>query len=322
MARLFLSYSREDRHLIEPLARLLELAGHGVWWDRRIAGGSDFSAEIARELGASDVVLVAWSTTSVTSHWVKDEAAEGRDAGRLVPLLLDRAMPPLGFRQIQAIDLSDWRGNTKPAAFDELLRAIDLIASSRDRSVAAAPVQRPPGVAIAPPATARRSRAGPVLIGAALLIGAAGATALLLQKSGGDDEVPPAAAAEPAATISAPAHASADETGGSPNIDGRWSLSWDLGGTPYRGVLVANGRTARIDLDADTSFGRQSVRQECSIAGSGSIRVTCHEVQVLSGPAGYMPDSFTLERVDSRTLRGELSDPLGLLSAPVTAVRQ
>jgi hypothetical protein len=87
-------------------------------------------------------------------------------------------------------------------------------------------------------------------------------------------------------------------------------------------VLVASGRTARIDLDADTSMGRQSVREECSIAGTGSIRVTCHEVQVVSGPPGYMPDSFTLQRVDSRTLRGELSDPLGLLSAPVTAERQ
>jgi hypothetical protein len=35
-----------------------------------------------------------------------------------------------------------------------------------------------------------------------------------------------------------------------------------------------------------------------------------------------MPDSFTLERVDSRTLRGTLTDPMGILSAPVTAQRE
>ena len=322
MARLFLSYSREDRHLIEPLARLLELAGHGVWWDRRIAGGSDYSAEIARELGASDVVVVAWSTTSVTSHWVKDEAAEGRDAGRLVPLLLDRSMPPLGFRQIQAIDLSDWQGDGKPAAFEELLRAIDLLASSRDRPVGAAPIHRPSEAAIVAPATHRKSRTAVILLGAALLIGGAAAATIVLRNSDDHEEAPARAAAEPAATVSAPASAPADETVGNPAIDGRWTLSWDLAGTPYRGVLVANGRTARIDLDVDTSMGRQSVRQNCSLAGSTSIRVTCHEVEVVSGPAGYMPDSFTLERVDPRTLRGELSDPLGLLSAPVTAERQ
>ena len=323
MARLFLSYSREDRHLIEPLARLLERAGHGVWWDRRIAGGSDFSAEIARELGASDVVIVAWSTNSVISHWVKDEAAEGRDAGRLVPLLLDRSAPPLGFRQIQAIDLSDWQGEGKPAAFDELLRAIDLTASSEHRVARPAPVPPPADAAMAHRETARRWRAVAALLGLVMLIGAAAVTALVLRASDGEEKAPPSAApvsAAPAASV--PASAPAEEAGGAADIDGRWRLSWDLGGTPYRGMLVATGRSARIELDADTSLGRQSVRQDCSVAGAGPIRVTCHNAQVVSGPSGYMPDSFTLERVDARTLRGTLEDPMGLLSAAVTAERE
>ncbi|MEP6905923.1 MAG: hypothetical protein ABI875_07540, partial [Gemmatimonadales bacterium] len=46
----------------------------------------------------------------VRSAWVRDEAATGRDTGRLVPVTLDGSQPPLGFRQYQTIDLSKWSG--------------------------------------------------------------------------------------------------------------------------------------------------------------------------------------------------------------------
>ena len=56
------------------------------------------------------MVVVLWSKQSIESDWVRDEAAQGRDRRRLVPLSLDGTLPPLGFRQMQMIDLSDWRG--------------------------------------------------------------------------------------------------------------------------------------------------------------------------------------------------------------------
>ena len=39
-----------------------------------------------------------------------EEAAEGRQLGRLVPVLLEHVRPPAGFREIQAADLVDWDG--------------------------------------------------------------------------------------------------------------------------------------------------------------------------------------------------------------------
>jgi hypothetical protein len=72
MGRIFLSYCREDRGYAESLARVLESAGHTVWWDRHIDSGEEFAAEIEAELNKSDVVLVAWSTLSVKSRWVRD----------------------------------------------------------------------------------------------------------------------------------------------------------------------------------------------------------------------------------------------------------
>ena len=83
---------------------------------------------------------------------------------------------------------------------------------------------------------------------------------------------------------------------------------------------MADGATARIELEAMTSMGRQSVRQDCAIAGAAPIQVTCHNVEVVSGPPGYMPDTFTFERRGD-VLSGTTSDPLGLMSAPVTARR-
>jgi hypothetical protein len=265
-------------------------------------------------------VIVAWSNASTGSHWVKDEAAEGRDRGRLVPLLFDASVPPLGFRQIQAIDLSDWQGSGKPAAFDELLRAIDLLASSAERPLGVTPVQ-PRADAVRGPAASSRTANARLLLPVIALLVAAGAGAIFwLQKPDPNEiERPPAA---PALIAPQAAAVPSDSNAGNADIDGRWSISWEIAGTPYRGVLVASGARAQIELDAETSMGRQSVRQDCSIAGSGPISISCDNVQVLSGPAGYMPDSFSLELVDRRTLRGTTSDPLGLVSAPVTAERE
>ena len=55
-----------------------------------------------------------WSKTSIQSHWVHDEAAEGRDRRCLVPLSLDGCDPPLGFRQFQTIDVS--RSKRRPGS--------------------------------------------------------------------------------------------------------------------------------------------------------------------------------------------------------------
>jgi adenylate cyclase len=124
VARVFLSYARDDAPAAKQLAGGLERAGHAVWWDHHIQGGSRFASEIDRELKNSDSVVVLWSKTSVDSPWVQDEAAEGRDSGTLVPVLMGNVKPPLGFRQFQSIDFGDWDGSDDPSALGDLLEAI------------------------------------------------------------------------------------------------------------------------------------------------------------------------------------------------------
>jgi adenylate cyclase len=124
VAKVFLSYAREDEAAANQLAEAIGRAGHDVWWDRHIQGGSRFSSEIDRELKSAEAVVVLWSAMSVESAWVQDEAAEGRDSNRLVPVSIGGSRAPLGFRQFHTVDLADWNGHDAPPALDGLLEAI------------------------------------------------------------------------------------------------------------------------------------------------------------------------------------------------------
>jgi TolB-like protein/Tfp pilus assembly protein PilF len=125
MAAIFLSYAREDRGSAEKLARVLEGAGHSVWWDRRLDSGEEFSAEIEAALDQSDVVVVAWSQVSIKSRWVRDEASVGGDRGQLVPISIDGSLPPMGFRQFHTLDLTGWKGSRRDRRTAELLHAVE-----------------------------------------------------------------------------------------------------------------------------------------------------------------------------------------------------
>ena len=128
MGRIFLSYSRKDADVAQAVAEAIAAAGHEVWWDRHLPGGSRYAVEIDRALQDAEAVVVLWSHSAIASSWVQDEAVEGRDSGRLIPVMLDGSKPPLGFRQFQCVDLSD--GLTQ--RLDNLLSAIAAIAGQAD----------------------------------------------------------------------------------------------------------------------------------------------------------------------------------------------
>lgn len=130
MASVFLSYDHEDSALATPLVQVLEKAGHTVWFDRRIHGGAQYSRKIEQALDEADAVVVLWSPRSLESAWVRDEAADGRDRGKLVPITVEGVTPPMGFRQFQTIDLGVWKGRGKVPKASELLNAVDSQAAT------------------------------------------------------------------------------------------------------------------------------------------------------------------------------------------------
>jgi tetratricopeptide (TPR) repeat protein len=137
MVRVFLSYSRQDQTRAKAIATALERRGHEVWWDRHLEGGSRYATEIEGELKRADAIVVLWSQASVQSPWVQDEAAEGRNSGRLVPLVIDDSQPPLGFRQFQAIELAQWSGRPSAKVLDAVHRAILATAGKKGNEVEA-----------------------------------------------------------------------------------------------------------------------------------------------------------------------------------------
>lgn len=124
MPGVFVSYAREDAAKAKAVALSLEQASFDVWFDERIHSGSEFSREIEEALNNASAVVVLWSRHSVESAWVRDEAAEGRDSGRLVAVLLDACRPPIGFRQYQTTDLSRWSGRGRPRQIDDIIAAV------------------------------------------------------------------------------------------------------------------------------------------------------------------------------------------------------
>lgn len=124
MSDIFISYARPDRDKAEQLARTLETQGWSVWWDRELLAGHVFAQEIAEALAKAKAVIVLWSQASVASNWVKDEAQEGVARGALVPVLMEKVALPLGFRQFEAADLSDWDGSPDDPGLQKVLRGV------------------------------------------------------------------------------------------------------------------------------------------------------------------------------------------------------
>lgn len=53
MTDIFLSYAREDKDRIAPLAERLVAEGFDLWWDTRTRSGTEFSKEIELQLDAA-----------------------------------------------------------------------------------------------------------------------------------------------------------------------------------------------------------------------------------------------------------------------------
>lgn len=211
MADIFISYARSDRDRIAALSAALERAGYGVWWDRHIDGGAAFAQAIEAELDASKAVVVAWSMAALKSDWVKDEAAAARDQGKLVPVSLDGAVAPLGFRQYHVIDLSAWDGDAATPVPEDLLRSLESRVCgtpSRPRPATDDGTALSSGASHARPAA--RGTHGRMVAGLGLAVLVV-ATALAYRWHAGRDAADPATASN-AGPTSAPAAQSLDKS--------------------------------------------------------------------------------------------------------------
>lgn len=167
----FLSYTRDERPRALEIITVLERQGIDVWWDGLLAGGDRFAETTEHALETCDAVVVLWSEKSLQSHWVRDEATRGRDRGCMVSISLDGSEPPLGFRQIQYIDLSGWSGKPDAPQVSAVLQAIDHVADHPGTELTF-------GQRAVEPARQGATRRGVLLAGGAAILVAGGGLAV------------------------------------------------------------------------------------------------------------------------------------------------
>jgi len=117
MHDIFISYKREERDKARLLADALERKGWSVWWDPKLRGGQHFDDAIETAINGAKCVLVLWSTLSVTSRYVKDEASYALKQQKLLPVALDQAELPLRFSNVHTVQLLEWNGSDTAPQF-------------------------------------------------------------------------------------------------------------------------------------------------------------------------------------------------------------
>ncbi|MCB0547503.1 MAG: TIR domain-containing protein [Phaeodactylibacter sp.] len=127
MSHIFISYSSKDRPKTKALAAVLEKRGWKVWWDKHLKPGKAFDNAISKALDEAGCIIVLWSENSVESSWVLEEAYEGLERKILTPALIGKTRLPFGYRRLQYVDLTRWKGGEASKAIVQLFEAVEAL---------------------------------------------------------------------------------------------------------------------------------------------------------------------------------------------------
>jgi hypothetical protein len=110
MARVFVSYSRENEDEAKRLEVLLKQRDIQVWRDKKsIYAGEAWPKAIGKGIAESDLFLLLWSRDAAQSHFVDFEWNTAIALKKTVlPLLLDRTDLPPSLSAINAVSLVDY----------------------------------------------------------------------------------------------------------------------------------------------------------------------------------------------------------------------
>lgn len=127
MSDIFISYQRRDKYWAETLSKALEAQGWSTWWDRQLVAGQRFDDVIDEQIKRAKCVVVLWSSNSVKSHWVKEEAKEGADLGKLVSVFIEEIRLPFGYRHIHTLSLVGWNHSINDSLLNHFFKDVEHV---------------------------------------------------------------------------------------------------------------------------------------------------------------------------------------------------
>lgn len=125
----------------------LAKAGYEVFWDQSTPPGKDWDSWIRDQLTGAKLVIVLWTKSSVASPNVRHEAIIAREAGKLLPVMVDELKPtdfPMGLFMVQALKIGR-SAREFNAVRDTFLAEVRARIGEADAARAAAPAQGSPG---------------------------------------------------------------------------------------------------------------------------------------------------------------------------------
>lgn len=120
MSDVFISYARKNRDHVRQIADGLTADGYSLWWDTALQASDNYAIKIEKALEATKSVVVCWSEQAKESLWVRAEATEALDRGKLIQLKLDESRMPLPFNVLNMIAFNGWNGERTAPEWAEL----------------------------------------------------------------------------------------------------------------------------------------------------------------------------------------------------------
>lgn len=114
MPRVFLSYSRSDKEIVDRISRDLSRYGVDFWMDRQnLIAGQEWLPQIRQAISDAEFMIVFLSAASLRSDAIRIEFAKALEmqskvmGSRLIPALLEKVSLPAPFEKVQYVDFTE-----------------------------------------------------------------------------------------------------------------------------------------------------------------------------------------------------------------------
>lgn len=131
MDDVYIAYALDDGDEVGPLGAMLRAAGYGVRFGALVEPGVNHRARAEQEIRSARAVLAIWSSHSVGSAFVRNDADYAANWGNLIAVRIDASAMPVSAAAI--VDLSDGAPTSAGPGAEAILAAIAALSPPPSR---------------------------------------------------------------------------------------------------------------------------------------------------------------------------------------------